>query len=79
MTAWSTCSLTACEPASLLVGRNFETLTVPNLKFPNYDSACERSYCKLLHVDYSKQNELISQIYLVHETWIYTVGPTEAN
>ena len=38
------CSLTACEPASLLVGRSFETSTVPNLKFPNYDSACERSY-----------------------------------
>ena len=25
------------------MGRNFETLTVPNLKFPNYDTACERS------------------------------------
>ena len=37
-------SLTACEPASLLVGRSFKTLTVPNLKFPNNDSACERSY-----------------------------------
>ena len=37
------CSLTACEPASLLVGRSSETSTVPNLKFPNYDSACERS------------------------------------
>ena len=40
-------SLTACEPASLLVGRSFETSTVPNLKFPNNDSACERSYCQL--------------------------------
>ena len=28
---------------SLLVGRSFETSTLPNLKFPNYDSACERS------------------------------------
>ena len=37
-------SLTACEPALLLVGRSFETSTVPNLKFPNNDSACERSY-----------------------------------
>ena len=27
------------------MGRSFETLTVPNLKFTNYDSACERSYC----------------------------------
>ena len=26
------------------MGRSFETSTVPNLKFPNYDSACERSY-----------------------------------
>ena len=38
------CSLTVCEPTSLLVGRSFETSTVPNLKFPNYDSACERSH-----------------------------------
>ena len=38
------CSLTACETASLLVGCSFVTSTVPNLKFPNYDSACERSY-----------------------------------
>ena len=30
---------------SLLVGRSFETSTVPNLNFPNNDSACERSYC----------------------------------
>ena len=37
------CNLTVCEPSSLLLGRSFETLTVPNLKFPNYDSACERS------------------------------------
>ena len=29
---------------SLLVGRSFETSTVPNLKFPSYESACERSY-----------------------------------
>ena len=29
---------------ALLVGRSFETSTVPNLKFPNYDSVCERSY-----------------------------------
>ena len=42
------CSLTTCEPASLLVGRSFETLTVPNLKFPiNYDSACELSFCNV--------------------------------
>ena len=27
------------------MGRSFETLTAPNLKFPNYDSACERSLC----------------------------------
>ena len=27
------------------MGRSFETSTVPNLQFPNYDSACERSYC----------------------------------
>ena len=26
------------------MGRNFETSTVPNLEFPNYDSTCERSY-----------------------------------
>ena len=38
------CSLTACEPMSLLVGRSFETLTAPNFKFPNYDSACELSF-----------------------------------
>ena len=37
-----------CEPSSLLVGRNFETSTVPNLQFPNYDSACERSYYQVL-------------------------------
>ena len=30
------------------MGRSFETSTVPNLKFPNYDSACERSYWWLL-------------------------------
>ena len=29
---------------SLLVGHGFETSTVPNFKFPNYDSACEHSY-----------------------------------
>ena len=39
-----TCSLTVYESASSLVGRSFETSTVPNLKFPNYDSACELSY-----------------------------------
>ena len=37
-------SLTACEPASLLVGRSFETSTVPNLKFTNHDGTCELSY-----------------------------------
>ena len=26
------------------MGRSFETSTVPNLKFPNYDTACERSF-----------------------------------
>ena len=37
-------NLTACEPASLLiVGCSFETSTVPNLQFPNYDRACELS------------------------------------
>ena len=41
-------SLTACGSASLLVGHSFETSTVPNLKFPNYDSACELSYDRVL-------------------------------
>ena len=47
-TSWSTCSLTACEPVSLLFC-SFETLRCPKLKkvpkkFCNYDSACEYSY-----------------------------------
>ena len=29
------------------MGRSFKTSTVPNLKFPNYDSACELSFCNV--------------------------------
>ena len=53
-TVWSTCSLclnslSACEPASLLVGRSFKTSRCPNFKFSDYDSVCEHtcSYCYL--------------------------------
>ena len=35
---------------SLLLGRSFETSTLQNLKFPNNDSACERSLCQSLGV-----------------------------
>ena len=38
-----TCSLTACEPESLLGLTVLKLQGVPNLKFSNYDSACERS------------------------------------
>ena len=66
MTAWSTFSLTACEHAWLLVGRSSETLTVPNLKFPNYDTAYERSYSPVIFQALRWMTGMMSRTTVIH-------------